>query len=205
MSFHFGALEHLWLTSIEEAMTSIELGRGERLYAVAFWLFHAEIGAVIYPPVVGLGEEIAWQEAWGSEGRDAGFGSGRWSPADWKYDILTLPRADAIKAAYTALATEACGMDPEEARGADKNPERIARWKPYFESSIHSVIAVSRELTRRARARIGVFAALPLTDDFVAVVCDPSWGDDGEAWLRRCIDEPLFSALFPNLSQRLPA
>jgi len=45
-----------------------------------------------------------------------------------------------------------------------------------------------------------VFAALPLTDDFVAVVCDPAWGDDGEEWLRRCVDEPLFSALFPNLS-----
>src|SRR5258708_5325555 len=122
MSFDFGALERLWLTWIEEALRSIELGRGERLYAITFWLFHAETGAVIYAPAVGLGEETAWQEESGSEGRDAGFGSGRWSPADWKYDILTLPRADAIKAAYTALGTEACGMDPEEARRADKNP-----------------------------------------------------------------------------------
>ena len=91
-------------------------------------------------------------------------------------------------------------MDPEEARRVDDDPARDARWEPYFERSIDAVIAVSRELTRRARARIGVFAALPLTDDFVAVVCDPSWGDDGEEWLRRCIDEPLLSALFPNLS-----
>ena len=200
MSFDFGALERLWLTSIEEAMMSIELERSERLYAIAFWLFYAETGAVIHPPVVGLGEETAWQEEWGSEGRDAGFGSGRWSPADWKYDMLMLPRADAIDAAYTVLGTEACGMDPEEARGADENPAREVRWKPYFERSIDAVIAVSRELTRRARGRIGVFAALLLTDDFVAVVCDPSWGNNGEEWLRRCVDEPLLSALFPNLS-----
>jgi len=67
-------------------------------------------------------------------------------------------------------------MDPQEARRADDNPARDARWEPYFERSIDAVIAVSRELTRRARARIGVFAALPLTDDFVTVVCDPAWG-----------------------------
>jgi hypothetical protein len=200
MSLDFGALERLWLTSIEEAMTSIELGRGERLYAMAFWLFYAETGAIIYPPVVGLGEETAWQEAWGSEGRDAGFGSSRWNPAGWKQSMLTLPRADAIKATYTALGTEACGMDPEEARRAGEDPARDAHLEPYFERSIDAVIAVSRELTRRARARTGAFAALPLTDDFVAAVCDPSWGDDGEEWLRRCVDEPLFSALFPNLS-----
>jgi len=200
MSFDFGALEGLWLTSIEEALASIEFGRGERLYAIAFWLFYAETGAVISPPMVGLGEETAWQKEWGSEGRDAGFASYRWNPADWKYDILTLPRADAIEAAYTALATEACGMDPEEARRAGTDPARDTRWVPYFERSIDAVIAVSRELTQRARARTSVFAALPLTDDFVAVVCAPSQGKDGEEWLRRCVDEPLFSALFPNVS-----
>jgi hypothetical protein len=37
-----------------------------------------------------------------------------------------------------------------------------------------------------------VFVLLPLVDDFVAVVCDPSQGEDGEEWLRRCVDEPLF-------------
>ena len=36
MSFDFGVLECLWLMSIEEALTSIKLGRGERLYAIAF-------------------------------------------------------------------------------------------------------------------------------------------------------------------------
>ena len=80
MSFDFGVLERLWLMSIEEALTSIKLGRGERLYAIAFWLFYAETGAVIYPPAVGLGEDTAWREETG--GRAAGFGSGRWSPAD---------------------------------------------------------------------------------------------------------------------------
>ena len=50
-------------------------------------------------------------------------------------------------------------MDPEEARRVDDDPARDARWEPYFERSIDAVIAVSRELTRRARARIGVFAA----------------------------------------------
>jgi len=50
MSFDFGVLERLWLMSIEEALTSIKLGRGERLYAIAFCLFYAETGAVIYPP-----------------------------------------------------------------------------------------------------------------------------------------------------------
>jgi hypothetical protein len=209
MSFDFGDLERLWLTSIEEVLTSIRFGRGERLYAIAFWLFYAEPGAIIYPPMVGLGVEsarrearvqAAWPDARRTKGRDAGFASLRWNPADWEYDMITLPRASAIKAAYTALATEACGMDPEEALGGDEDPAREARWKPYFESSIDAVIAVSRELTRRAHARIGAFTALPLTDDFVAVVCDPSWGDEGEGWLRRCVDEPLFSALFPNLS-----
>ena len=209
MSFDFGALEHLWLTSIEEVLTSSRLGRGERLYAIAFWLFYAETGAVIYPPAVGLGVETArrearvqtaWQDAPRTEGRDAGFASLRWNPADWEYGILELPRADVIKAAYTALATEACGMDPEEARDADDDPARDARWQPYFDRSIEAVIAVSRELTRRARTRTGVLAAWPLTDDFVAIVCDPSWGKIGEEWLRCCVDEPLFSALFPNLS-----
>jgi hypothetical protein len=209
MSFDFGALERLWLTSIEEVLTSSRLGRGERLYAIAFWLFYAETGAIISPPLVGLGVETArrearvqtaWQDAPRTEGRDAGFASRRWSPADWEYDILELPRADAIEAAYTALATEACGMGPEEARQADDDPARNARWEPYFERSIDAVIAVSRELTRRARARTGVFAALPLTDDFVALICSPNQGKDGEEWLRRCVDEPLFSALFPNLS-----
>jgi len=91
-------------------------------------------------------------------------------------------------------------MDPEEARRVDDDPARDARWEPYFERSIDAVIAVSRELTRRARARTGVFAALPLTDDFVALICSPNQGKDGEEWLRRCVDEPLFSDLFPNLS-----
>jgi hypothetical protein len=199
MSFDFDALERLWLTSIEEALTSIRLRPGERLYAIAFWLFYAETGAVIYQPVVGLGEETSWQEESGNEGRDAGFGSGRWNPADWKYSALTLPGADAITAAYTALGTAACGMDAEEARRAGKDPARDARWEPYFERSIDAVAAVCRELTRRARERMGVFAALPLTDDFVAVICDPGSGDEGEEWLRRCLDEPLLSALFPNL------
>jgi hypothetical protein len=31
------------------------LGRGKRLYAIAFWLFYAETGAIISPPLVGLG------------------------------------------------------------------------------------------------------------------------------------------------------
>jgi len=39
-------------------------------------------------------------------------------------------------------------------------------------------------------------AVLPLTDDFVTVVCNPSQGKDGDC----CVDEPLLSALFPNLS-----
>jgi hypothetical protein len=200
MHFDFRALERLWLVSIEEALASTEFGRDAHLYAIAFWLFYAETGSVIYTPVVGVGEENAWQQAFGSEGRDAGFGFCRWNPGDWKYGTLTLRRADAIEATYRALATEACGMDPEEARRADDDPARDERWQSYFDKSIDAVIAVSRELTRRARARAGVFAALPLTDDFVAVVCDPSWGDDGERWLRRCVDEPLFSVLFPNLS-----
>jgi len=189
-------LERLWLTSIEEVLTSIRLGRGERLYAIAFWLFYAETGAIISPPLVGLGVETArrearvqtaWQDAPRTEGRDAGFASLRWNPADWEYDILELPCADAIEAAYTALATEACGMDPEEAQHADDDPARDARWEPYFERSIDAVI----ELTRRARARTGVFAALRLTDDFVAVICSPNQGKGGEEWLRRCVDEPL--------------
>jgi hypothetical protein len=49
---------------------------------------------------------------------------------------------------------------------------------------------VSHELTRRARARAGI--PLPLVDDFVAVVCDPSQAEDGEEGLLRCVDEPLF-------------
>jgi hypothetical protein len=36
MSFDFGALERLWIRSIEEALTPIEFGCGERLYAMAF-------------------------------------------------------------------------------------------------------------------------------------------------------------------------
>jgi hypothetical protein len=85
-------------------------------------------------------------------------------------------------------------------RGTPTTIPSDARWESYFARSIGSVIFVSRELTRRARVRIGVFAALQLTDDFVTVVCDPSQGKDGEQWLRRCVDEPLFSTLFPNLS-----
>jgi hypothetical protein len=42
VSFDFGALERLWLTSIEEAMRSLELAPGARLYAIAFWLFYAD-------------------------------------------------------------------------------------------------------------------------------------------------------------------
>jgi hypothetical protein len=198
MSFDFGALERLWLTSIEEAISSIELGHGERLYA--FWLFYAETGAVIHQPMVGLGVETAlgearfqtaYQDATRAEGRDAGFASLRWNPADWEYDILVLPRVDGIEAAYAALEAEACGMDVEEARHAETDPARAARWETYFDRSIDAVIAVSRGLTRRARARTGVFAALPLSDDFVAVVCAPSQGKGGEEWLRRCVDEPL--------------
>jgi hypothetical protein len=209
MRFDFGALERLWLTSIEEAVSSIELRHGERIYAIAFWLLYAETGAVIHQPMVGLGVETAlgearfqtaYQDATRAEGRNLGFASLRWSPADWEYDILVLPRADAIEAVYTALAAEACGMDPEEARHAEDDPARDAGWERYFHRSIGAVIAVSRELTRRARAQTGVFAALPLADDFVAVVCDSSQGECGEEWLRRCVDEPLLSALFPDLS-----
>jgi hypothetical protein len=143
MRFDFGALERLWLTSIEEAI-SMELRRGERLYAIAFWFFHGETGAVIAQPMVGLGVETALGEARfqtayddaRAEGRDAGFASLRWNPADWEYDILVLPRADAIEAAYTALATEACGMDPEEARHADDDRARSRTGETQRETSI---------------------------------------------------------------------
>jgi hypothetical protein len=150
-----------WLTSIEEALTSIEFGRGERLYAIAFWLFYAETGAVMYPPAVGLGAETArrearvqtaWQDAPRTEGRDAGSTSLRWNPAgDWECDILELPTSSKRRTRPSRLKRAGC---PEEARHADDDPARDARWQPHFDRTIDAVIAVSHELTRRARARI---------------------------------------------------
>ena len=199
--FDFPALEQLWLASIEDALTALQLPAGERLYALAFWLFYAETGSVIHAPVVGVAGEDAWAQTRAGEARDAGFGSLRWNPADWRYSMLTLPAQAAIDQAYVQLATAACGgIDPEAARRLPDDDARDAAWDAVFERGIASVIAVCHELTRRAHARAGVFAALPLTDDFVAVVCDPAWGDDGERWLRACIDDAQLRArLFPDL------
>jgi hypothetical protein len=188
--FDFAAFEQLWLSSIEEALAALRLPDGERLYALAFWLFYGETGGVIHAPAVGLADETAWEE------------ETRMSPADWRVNALELPAQGAIDAAYHQIGTEACGgVDPETVRHstAPDEPARDAAWDAVFERSIEAVIAVCRELTARARARRGVFAGLPLSDDFVAVVCDPAQGDEGEHWLRACVDEPLRSRLFPDL------
>jgi|ERR1043166_7990483 hypothetical protein len=100
--FSFEELKELWLTGIENALARFasELAADDELYAIAFWLFYAETVAVIYAPVVGIGCEISARELFGHEGRYAGFGSGRWNPADWPHSILELPNDNEIESAY---------------------------------------------------------------------------------------------------------
>ena len=179
-----------------------EVAADDELYAIAFWHFYAETGAVIYAPVVGIGCETLARELFADEDRYAGFGSGRWNPADWPYSILELPNENEIKSAYHRLGTYACGgIDPEEARHLPDGQVDDDLWNLAFDRSIDAIVATCRELERRARERLGVFAALRLNQEFVAVACDPSQGEEGEKWLSCCVDEPLRSKLFPNLSR----
>src|SRR5262245_17582758 len=118
-AFSFEELEHLWLAGVEDglAKNASWFPADDEIYAIAFWLFYAEAGAVIYAPVVGVGRENLASELFGEEDRYAGFGSGRWNPGDWPIHILDLPNQDEIKAAYHKLGTYACGgIDPEDAR-----------------------------------------------------------------------------------------
>ena len=202
-AFAFDELTDLWLSGIEVALAKFasQLAADDEVYAIAFWLFHAETGGVIYAPVVGVGCEISARELFGDEERYAGFGSGRWNPADWPHSILVLPNKNEIKAAYHRLGTFACGgIDPEQARHLPHVQVREDLWYLAFDRSIDAIVLTCRELTRRARHQLGPFAMLRLNPEFVVVVCDPSHGEDGENWLIRCVDEPLRSRLFPNLS-----
>jgi len=62
MSFDFGVLERLWLMSIEEALTSIKLGRGEPPLRDCILPLLCRDRRRHLPAAVGLGEETAWQE-----------------------------------------------------------------------------------------------------------------------------------------------
>jgi hypothetical protein len=201
-AYDFDELKELWLTGIEIALAAFapQLAADDEIYAIAFWLFYAETGAVIRAPLVGIGREISAKQLFGDEDRYAGFGWGRWNPADW-HSILDLPNEDEITSAYHRLGTYACGgIDPEEARRLPDGEVQEDLWNFAFDRSIDTIIATCRDLTKRARQKSGVFAHLRLNPEFVAVACDPSQGDDGEKWLSRCVDEPLRSRLFPNLS-----
>ncbi len=97
--------------------------------------------------------------------------------------------------------------------GASETPFGSLRWSPAdWRHSVvevgplpapgmENLVAICRELTRRARAREGVFATFPLTDEFVAVVCDPQ---EGFEWFEACVDEPLRSSLFTRQAVRVP-
>jgi hypothetical protein len=64
-------------------MLSVDPTPDARFYAIAFWLSMPRPALSSTRPWFGLGEETAWQEACGGEGRDAGFGSCRWNAAEW--------------------------------------------------------------------------------------------------------------------------
>lgn len=200
-SFDFDAFEQLWVSSIARALSSFSLAPNDRVYALAFWQLYSEQGSVIYRPSVGIGSEAGWEKIRDGEPRDAGFGSLRWNPADWPHSILDLPDAQALDAAYLGLATHACGgIDPNTMREVDALPAAYeASWSAVYDRGTGTLVHVARELTRRAHARVEAFAKLPVADDFVAVVCDPSLGEEGEELLRACVGEPLLSRLYPNL------
>jgi hypothetical protein len=198
--FDFDALAQLWTEDIEAALDEIVLAPGDRAYGLAFWLLYAEEGAVIFAPCVGLGTEADWIAIRRGEPVSAGFGSARWNPADWPRDMLRRARTPRIEEAYRRLGTAACGgLDPELARRRRATDAERVVWKQTWEASTRMLVHVSRTLTQRARDRAGPFARLATTEEFVALVCDPSLGPEGEALALACVDEPLASRLFPNL------
>jgi hypothetical protein len=156
-AYAFDELSELWLTGIENALAGFapQLAADDEIYAIAFWLFYAETGAVIYAPLVGIGCEISAGKLFADEGRYEGFGSGRWNPADWN-SILDLPNENEITSAYHRLGTYACGgIDPEEARRLPDGVVQEDLWNIAFDHSIDAIVATCRELTKRARQQSG--------------------------------------------------
>ncbi len=147
-----------WLDAAEHALATLVLPQGDRIYALAFWLFN-EAGV----PTLGVGTEMSWRERAWEGASETPFGSLRWSPAEWQHSVIE--------------------VGPMAAPGME------------------NLVAICRELTRRARAREGVFATIPLTDEFVAAVCDPR---ESIEWFEACVDEPLRSRLFTREAVRVP-
>lgn len=202
-AFDYDALIATWIAEIEAALDDVVLAPGDRAYGIALWLLYAERGSVIYAPCVGLGTEADWESIRGGEPADAGFGSLRWNPADWPRSMLDRARTPRVVAAYDQLAAAACGgRSAQTVRGREHTAAEIATWTAAYVASTDALVRVARTLTRHAHDGVGPFARLALTPDFVAVVCDPSLGAEGEALLRACVDEPLASRLFPNVAAR---
>lgn len=151
-------LEEAWVSGLEAALQGFAKGAGptDRLYALAFWSFYAETGAVIYPPAVGLGFEAAVADLYPDESLASGFGSGSWNPAGWPVCAVELPNVEELRQGYNRLAEIACGgIDPEAARDLPAGSLDEVFWKKIFDQSLSPVRSTCFALTKRARRRQG--------------------------------------------------
>lgn len=198
--YDFREFQNTWIAELELALSAKSFPPGERFYGLAFFMFYAERGSVILPPMVSLGGEQDWvRGTHGEEARDAGFGSFRWNPADWSL-VLYEPNS-VIRSAYERLSQHACGgRAAENERGQRHEREYLAHWDATHVEYLDVMAKLCRELTRRAQERESVFRSMPVTEDFVAVVCDPSLGRQGEELLMACVEGPMRARLFPGLA-----
>jgi HEAT repeat protein len=173
--FDWGGFEEELLGVTTRALSRLELGEGERVYAVAPYGVYRELDGLISLPLLALNTASA-----GAPADAQGFWGERWNPPDWSRPEIDL--GDEAAALEEALVAEAT-------RGSQRVWEDT--WARYHEV----VLGVTRGLGEWAAGN------LPLTDDAVVFWFDAEGGPELAA---ETIPRELFSRLFaPQVQQEL--
>jgi hypothetical protein len=182
MAFDWDGLEADF-TAEMEGFARACLARGERLYAVAAWLFYAETGGVIDLPIFAAASE-EWFAGYLAQARTQHELSStlwedlRWNPADWPFQHEDIHWSDpqTWRAWSGALTAEAAGDE--------------AHWDAVHERFLELVTRACRAVAERLRAE----RAVP--EGFVVVAMD-----EAEELVPRSLDPAELEHHFPHLRQ----
>jgi len=168
--------EQQWFAQASRALSALAAANPEeRLYGAAFHLFYSDGAKVLAPAFAANVESAVRVEAWGST---------RYEPPEWKWDVIDEASA-AMASQYEALTAEFVGhQDRSDAILNDHD---------------HAIARVCRALTSAGR-KGDIHRALPA--DFVAVIIEGQRREDEMRALVRASVDPQVLASLPELAEQ---
>lgn len=178
-------IESRWFDSAATAIVShASRFPAERFYAGAFWLCYVDY-TLFGTPCFALNTE-SYLARDGGDAED----STRWSPPNWRFDVLDEP-VEAMSPSYDKLSRSLADQDD-------------TRWEAAIEEHFQALARVCRRLTHHARSRTGPFSEVDLPADFVVGIFEEREGDPTFSRLVRASIEPEILLTLP-LPSWLPA